>query len=86
MELKKEILDATANATISTDSRNIEIHVFVPELDADRKGRLIGGLCEEENYPRVIEFQYLTQIEEEMLALVPKGFSLWKWPEGGVDK
>ena len=77
IELKKDLLPPNGWTSV-TDNPNTEIRVSVPELKAEQTVSIYAPAVELENFPDIIEFQLITQLEKEILDLVPKDHPLWK--------
>lgn len=77
IELKKDLLPPDGWKMV-TDNPSTEIHVFVPELKTEQTVSVYAPDVELKNFPDIIEFQIITQLEKEILELVPKDYPLWK--------
>ena len=75
--LKVGLLDSNRSRGV-TDRPNTEIRISVPELKINKTISVYAPDVELENFPDIIEFQLITQIEKEILDLVPKDYPLWK--------
>lgn len=60
-----------------TDRARTQIRISIPELKVEKAISVYAPDVEHENYPDIIEFQIITQIETEILELVPKDYPLW---------
>ena len=75
--LKEELLAPDRSIGV-TDRANTEIRISVPKLKVEQAISVYAPDVELKNFPDIIEFQTITQIEHEILDLVPKGYPLWK--------
>jgi hypothetical protein len=77
IELKKDLLAPESRSSVS-DVPNTVIRISVPELKAEQTISICGSDNELENFPDIVEFQLISEIEKEIFDLVPKGYPLWK--------
>lgn len=75
--LKKDLLAPNTRRGV-TDLPRTEIHISVPDLNVEQVISVYAPVVELANFPDIVEFQLIVQLEKEILSLVPKDYPLWK--------
>lgn len=75
--LKKDLLRPDSEVSVSC-CPNTKLLISIPELNTEKTISVYAPDVEFENYPDIIDLQILTQIEQEILNLVPQNYPLWK--------